>query len=601
MTFKDIPEARKVINLYCLANCYGLKQLKSDSRRLRYKCDVGCPFFCLISEDKNGGGVKIKTLKSKHKCNPAYDNPRIDKNTIAEYFKNKLQENPMIKVKEMQMTLKNTFNINVSHAKCKRAKRMILESLAGSFTDEYNKIEAYANELRLSNPGSDVIVTLSKDALAGGKRRFSRMYICFHALKMGFKSGLRSFIGLDGTFLKGKAKGQLLVVVALDSMNHFYPISWAVVDKETKVTWTWFLTLLNNSLELKLGEGYTFMSDMQKRLIEAIQAVVPDAHHRYCVRHTEANWCNMGCWGFEEKVPVVVCMEAYFDTVCKNQQVDNNITEIFNSWILDARHKPIIRMLEDIRVKVMTMLRKHEGEVMTWTENELLKKHRVNINLKKCTCRTWDLTGIPCPHAIRALLYEKVNPLSEIHWWFTKEVYLSTYAHKLEPIRGEKFWNIEPAHVMEPSLLVNMAGRPKVNRTREKNETINRQGEWSQSRKGRVMTCSTCGKPGHNAKGSKQGKAATAGKKTKKRLRTLVDENDEDTMDRSPAVEGLSLEEELQLTAPQVSQASSNSGPHYMFMPTPSMSRKQSISNAEADFDYPEADNPDPPILPRRV
>nr|XP_016442445.1 PREDICTED: uncharacterized protein LOC107767859 [Nicotiana tabacum] len=265
MTFKDIPEARKVINLYCLANCYGLKQLKSDSIRLRYRCEVGCPFVCLISEDKNGGGIKIKTLKSKHKYNPAYDNPRIDKNTIAEYFKNKLQENPMIKVKEMKITLKNTFNINVSHAKCKRAKRMILESLASSFTNEYNKIEAYANELRLSNPGSDVIVTLSKDALAEGKRRFSMMYICFHALKMGFKSGLRPFIGLDGTFLKGKAKGQLLVVVALDSVNHFYPIAWAVVDKETK------------------------------GLIEAVQAVVPNAHHRYCVRHIEANWCRR--WG----------------------------------------------------------------------------------------------------------------------------------------------------------------------------------------------------------------------------------------------------------------------------------------------------------------
>ncbi|XP_019252809.1 PREDICTED: uncharacterized protein LOC109231615 [Nicotiana attenuata] len=482
---------------------------------------------------------------------------------------------------------------------------MILESLAGSFTDKYNKIEAYANELRLSNPGSDVIVTLSKDALAEGKRRFSRMYSYFHALKMGFKR---------------KAKGQVLVVVALDSMNHFYPIAWAVVDKETKVTWTWFLTLLNNSLDLKLGEGYTFMSDMQKGLIEAVQAVVPDAHHRYCVRHIEANWCRR--WGagdlkkkylwwcawssyeadfkdqlknlgeIDEKAvedllryPPQSWCRAYFDTVCKNQQVDNNLTESFNSWILDARHKPIIRMLEDIRVKLMNMLREHESEVLTWTENVsphtmqlyyqflnsaqkctvdsngkdgyevnegTTEKHRVNINLKKYTCRTWDLTGIPCPHAIRALLYKKVNPVSEIHWWFTKEAYLSTYAHKLEPIRGEKFWNIEPTHAMDPPLLVNMAGRPKVKRTREKNETINRQGEWSQSRKGRVMTCSTCGKPGHNARGCQKqskGKQPQVGKKTKKRSRTTVDEDHEDNMARSPAAARLPLEEELQLNS----------------------------------------------------
>ncbi|XP_016469655.1 uncharacterized protein LOC107791995 [Nicotiana tabacum] len=264
---------------------------------------------------------------------------------------------------------------------------------------------------------------------------------------MGFKNGLRPFIGLDGTFLKGKAKRQLLIVVALDSMNHLYPIARAVVDKETKVTWTWFLTLLNNLLDLKLGGGYTFMSDMQK-------AVVPDAHHRYYVRHIETNWCRRCgagdlrkkylwwcAWSsYEEdfkdqlknlgeidkeavedllRFPPQSWCRAYFDTVCKNQQVDNN--ESLHSWILDVMHKPIIRILEDIRVKVMNMLREHEGDVMTWTENVsphtmqlyyqflnsaqkgivdsnrqdgyevnegTFEKHRVHILLKKCTCRT---------------------------------------------------------------------------------------------------------------------------------------------------------------------------------------------------------------------
>nr|XP_009594829.1 uncharacterized protein LOC104091250 [Nicotiana tomentosiformis] len=297
MSFKDIPEARKVINLYCLANCYGLTQLKSCTKRLRYRCEVGFPFVCHISKDKNGAGVSIRTLKAKHKCNPSFDNPRVDYNTIAQYFKTKIQDNPKIKVKEMKAALKTTFNINISHSKCKRAKRMILKSLDGSFVDEYNKLEAYVNELRISNPGSDVIINISKDALAEGNGRFSRMYICFHALKMGFKSGLRPFIGLDRTFLKGKVKGQLLVVVALDSMKHFYPIAWAI-EKETKVTWNWFLTLLKHSLDLKLGDGFTFMSDMEKGLVEAMQDILPDAHHRYCVRQIKANWCKR--WGAGE-------------------------------------------------------------------------------------------------------------------------------------------------------------------------------------------------------------------------------------------------------------------------------------------------------------
>ncbi|XP_019261603.1 PREDICTED: uncharacterized protein LOC109239484 [Nicotiana attenuata] len=187
---------------------------------------------------------------------------------------------------------------------------------------------------------------------------------------MGIKSGLMPFIGLDGTFLKGKVKGQLLVAVGQDSANHFYPLAWAIVDKETKVTWKW---------------------------------VLPEAHHRFCVRHIEANWCKR--WGsgeykkylwwaawstYEEdlqdqlksmsqvdddgkavvedllKYPATCWSRAFFDTTCKNQSVDNNLTESFNAWILQARHKPIIKMLEEIRIKVMNMLNDNEDEVMGW-------------------------------------------------------------------------------------------------------------------------------------------------------------------------------------------------------------------------------------------
>jgi len=83
-------------------------------------------------------------------------------------------------------------------------------------------------------------------------------------LKSGWKAGLRPLIGLDGTFLKGKCKGILLVAMAQDSAKHFYPLVWAVVDKETNRTWKWFMELLRSSLELREGEGVTFISDMQK-------------------------------------------------------------------------------------------------------------------------------------------------------------------------------------------------------------------------------------------------------------------------------------------------------------------------------------------------
>ncbi|XP_060171523.1 uncharacterized protein LOC132602769 [Lycium barbarum] len=300
-------------------------------------------------------------------------------------------------------------------------KQMLLEN---------NQTEG--NKYKESNPGSDIILKVSKATLAEGKRRFLRMYICFDALKKGFRAGLRPFIDLDGTFLKGKAKGKMLTVVAQDSMNHFYPIAWAVVDKETKATWLWFLELLEKSLNLNNGEGITLISDMQKGLIEAIQQALPAALHSTYKEELDGHLKTLGDLSEEAKdhlldYQIETWCRTFFDTVARTRKWKIIWLNHSNSWILVPRHKGIIGMLEEIRIKVMEMVSNNEEEVLTWaTEwspesiemyNEFQKianrctlhfngdygfegseendKHIVNSSNKKCTCRVWDLTRIP--------------------------------------------------------------------------------------------------------------------------------------------------------------------------------------------------------------
>lgn len=58
--------------------------------------------------------------------------------------------------------------------------------------------------------------------------------------------------------------------------------------------------------------------------------------------------------------PIETWCRVFLDTVCKNQKVENNLAESFNSWILEARYKPIIGMLEAIRIKAMKKFMKHK-------------------------------------------------------------------------------------------------------------------------------------------------------------------------------------------------------------------------------------------------
>ncbi|XP_069145097.1 uncharacterized protein [Solanum lycopersicum] len=83
-------------------------------------------------------------------------------------------------------------------------------------------------------------------------------------LKRGWLEGCRKIIGFDGCFLKGSCKGELLVAVGRNGNQQMFPIAWAVVDTETKHSWSFFLKYLIEDLNLGRGHGLTVMSDMQK-------------------------------------------------------------------------------------------------------------------------------------------------------------------------------------------------------------------------------------------------------------------------------------------------------------------------------------------------
>lgn len=54
-----------------------------------------------------------------------------------------------------------------------------------------------------------------------------------------------------------------------------------------------------------------------------------------------------------ENQPIASWCQAFFSDMLKCDVIDNNMCETFNEVVLNARSKPIIIMLEDIRQYVM--------------------------------------------------------------------------------------------------------------------------------------------------------------------------------------------------------------------------------------------------------
>ncbi|KAG5600822.1 hypothetical protein H5410_032192 [Solanum commersonii] len=134
-------------------------------------------------------------------------------------------------------------------------------------------------------------------------------------------------------------------------------------------------------------------------------------------------------------------------------------------------------------------------------EENIMKKglcqHKVDIAKRTCSCRVWQLRGIPCAHVVVALYFNKFSLYDYIDSFYSKETYLKTYANVIEPLTNMKMWPVSTNPTIEPPEITNMPGRPLKARRKEA-------GETKKSRKlprtGLAMTCSICHVRGHNKK-----------------------------------------------------------------------------------------------------
>ncbi|KAI4305056.1 hypothetical protein L6164_028446 [Bauhinia variegata] len=65
------------------------------------------------------------------------------------------------------------------------------------------------------------------------------------------------------------------------------------------------------------------------------------------------------------------------------------------------------------------------------------EKYVVNVKERTCTCREWDLCGIPCEHAVSALAHLCAKPEDYVSTFYRRDVYLWTYEDFIHPTNGD--------------------------------------------------------------------------------------------------------------------------------------------------------------------
>jgi hypothetical protein len=94
--------------------------------------------------------------------------------------------------------------------------------------------------------------------------------------------------------------------------------------------------------------------------------------------------------------------------------------------------------------------------------------HKFTVNLEDifCSCRFWQLSGLPCPHAISCIYYAGRCLEDFVARCYFVEEYNKTYAHCLQLVEGRAFWLVSDREKPLPPKYVRMPGRPKKERKR---------------------------------------------------------------------------------------------------------------------------------------
>ncbi|WCJ18225.1 hypothetical protein M5689_000595 [Euphorbia peplus] len=128
MTFRSMEEARFVVDDYLVNGRYDIRIIKSDKTRLRVRCE-GCTFYLLISRDGEGPTMVVKTIIHVHECFQIYSNKIATVKWLAVKFMDRVLERPNYSSSDMKSDAETINKVDVSLAKCIRARQMILERL----------------------------------------------------------------------------------------------------------------------------------------------------------------------------------------------------------------------------------------------------------------------------------------------------------------------------------------------------------------------------------------------------------------------------------------------------------------------------------------
>ncbi|XP_031108605.1 uncharacterized protein LOC116013086 [Ipomoea triloba] len=489
-----------------------MKYEKNDKVRCVVKCKhESCPWKLTLRYDKDHKCWKITVLADKHNgCVRTKKNSMVNSTIVAKRWKEQIKGHLDWKTNAFLEKVCVDDHYTLSKKQAWRALVKAKGEIRHEAADYFNRIWSYCMEIHRTNPnsvgidGNESIFPIAY-AIVENENKDSWSWF-LELLKTDLQ--IHPMVQSEFTMISDKQKGLIQAFeTVLPAVRHRF----CVRHLHNNMRVAGFTTNTIKDALWKTARATTvnsFRTALQelRNLDEEAFAWLGDKH--------PSEWSR-----------------SHFTGTANCDILVNNISESFNAMILQARESPVINCLEIIRKKIMLRLFESRTQAAQWTgivcpnivrkidEIEKLAggligyqsapmlfeiigthsgQYTVDLGRRVCSCRKWDLTGIPCPHAVCAIwIKHGKGPIWQyVDSCYLISTYMKTYEGCIKPMSGYEDWPTTSREPPLPPVYNARPGRPRKLRMKSRGETSN-DGQHL-SRRHVVLHCTKCNEVGHN-------------------------------------------------------------------------------------------------------
>ncbi|XP_057958959.1 uncharacterized protein LOC131151661 isoform X1 [Malania oleifera] len=480
---------------------------------------------------------------------------RATRGWVGSIIKEKLKLSPNYKPKDIANDIKREYGIQLNYSQAWRAKEIAREQLQGSYKEAYSQLPYLCEKIRETNPGSFATFATKDDssfhrlfvsfhASISGFQQGCRPLLFLNSTPLNSKYqgvllAATAADGDDGVFPVAFA------VVDAESDENWH---WFLMELKSAVSASRPITFvadfqngLKESLAEIFGNGFHgfCLRFLAEKLNKDLKGQFSHEARRLMVQDFYAAAQAHGLEAFQQCTESIksISLEAFnwviqsepdhwanaFFRGARYNHMTSNFGQMFYSWVSEANELPITQMVDVLRGKMMELIYTRRVDSSQWvtrltpSKEEKLQKETstaqslqvllshgntfevrgetvdvVDIDHWDCSCRGWQLTGLPCCHAIAVFECIGRSPYDYCSRYFTVESYRLIYAESIHPVpnvdRPVQSESIHLGVTVTPPPTKRPPGRPKTKQA-ESIDIIKRQ-----------LQCSKCKGLGHNKK-----------------------------------------------------------------------------------------------------